>query len=59
MIENLYKTRFLEQVTANPQSKIKVLDELNFKLQAENNELRNENAKIKAEDIKVKEKMQN
>ena len=34
---------------ANTQSKIKLLEALNSKLQAENTELRNENAKVKCE----------
>ena len=43
---------------ANTQSKIKLLEELNSKLQAENTELRNENAKVKRENVELRQSLE-
>jgi len=43
---------------ANTQSKIKLLEELNSKLQAENTELRKENAKVKRENAELRQSLE-
>ena len=40
------------------QSKIKLLEELNSKLQTENTELRNENAKVKHENAELRQSLE-